>query len=87
MKTVLFILLPIFLHSQTMFISGEVMDDDSYPLEGVSIHYDDQYFLTDSLGQYQIEITQKNQVHLTFHHLSYKKYLGWREPCSVIAWG
>ncbi len=48
------------------------MDDDSYPLEGVSIHYDDQYFLTDSLGQYQIEIPQKNQVHLTFHHLSYK---------------
>ena len=73
MNKILFALL--FVSSFTFSqIKGTVKDKDGNPLPFVNIYIENTYIGTTSneLGKYELNTTEKNNVHLIFQYLGYK---------------
>ncbi|GAB1309313.1 carboxypeptidase-like regulatory domain-containing protein [Urechidicola sp. KH5] len=60
--------------SQTATVKGIVKDEAGNPIENVSVSFESTGVSTSSNGEYSIDIPAKQEVFITFSHISYQSF-------------
>lgn len=77
MKKAIFLiyLIPLFSVAQKMTIlKGTIKNNKKQPIEGVSIIYNNTGTTSDKSGKYQIRVPYKEEITVTFSHISYNTF-------------
>ncbi|MGO3183757.1 MAG: TonB-dependent receptor [Aequorivita sp.] len=59
--------------AQKAVIKGIILDENDFPVAGANVTYNEAGTISDFNGFYMLEIPSKEDVTITFSHLSYKK--------------
>ena len=71
--TILFLFFATFVFAQKAVIKGIILDENNIPVYGANVTYNDSGTISDFNGFYMLEIPSKENVTITFSHLSHKK--------------
>ena len=71
--TIIFLLFATVVFAQKATIRGIILDEFNEPIPGTNITYDDTGTISDFYGFYILEIPAKQNIVLTYSHLSHKK--------------
>jgi hypothetical protein len=70
----LFGLFSSFIYGQTATVKGIVLNEESIPIENVSVSYGSKGTTTNALGEYSLIVPSGKSISILFSHISYNNY-------------